>query len=148
MKSEILFVCIHNSARSQMAEAFVNQRCDSHFHAQSAGIEPGKLNPVVVEAMAEEGIDISGNATKSVADMIATGQHFDYVVTVCDETSAERCPIFPGGTQRLHWGFPDPSSFPGTPDEKLAATRTVRDAIANAVSDWCRETSGACQPVL
>ena len=138
MKTEVLFVCIHNSARSQMAEAFLNSFCGDEFHAQSAGIEPGRLNPIVVEAMAEEGIDISRNPTKSVQDMIASGQQFDCVITVCDETSAERCPIFPGGTERLHWGFADPSQFTGTHDEKLAATREVRDTIARTVSDWCR----------
>ena len=147
MKSEILFVCIHNSARSQMAEAFVNRHCGTEFHAQSAGIEPGKLNFIVVEAMAEESIDISGNATKSVADMLQSGQHFDYVITVCDETSAERCPIFPGEVNRLHWGFPDPSSFTGTHEEKLAGTRTVRDAIADKISNWCVEKLGTCQPI-
>ena len=139
MKTNVLFVCIHNSARSQMAEAFLNRCCEDEFHAQSAGIEPGKLNPIVVEVMAEEGIDISRNATKSVGEMIASGQQFDYVITVCDETSAERCPIFPGGTTRLHWGFPDPSQFTGTHDEKLAATREVRDTIARSIADWCRE---------
>ena len=129
-----------------MAEAFLNRHCGTEFHAQSAGIEPGKLNPVVVEAMAEVGIDISGNATKSVADMLRSGGHFDYVITVCDETSAERCPVFPGGVQRLHWGFPDPSSFSGTHAEKLAATCAVRDTIADAVADWCAEKLGSCQP--
>lgn len=146
MKTQVLFVCIHNSARSQMAEAFLNRECGHAFRAQSAGIEPGALNPIVVEAMAERGIDISGNATKSVADMIGSAQHFDYVITVCDETSAERCPVFPGGTQRLHWGFPDPSSFPGSHAEKLAATRVVRDTIADTVSNWCVEQAGSCQP--
>ena len=138
MKTKILFVCIHNSARSQMAEAFLNRFCGANFDAQSAGIEPGKLNPIVVEAMAAEGIDISANATKSVQEMIASGQRFDYVITVCDETSAERCPIFPGGTTRLHWGFPDPSQFTGTHAEKLAATCGVRDEIARTIADWCR----------
>ena len=147
MKTEVLFVCIHNSARSQMAEAFLNRHCGSEFHAQSAGIEPGKLNPIVVEAMAEEGIDISGHATKSVAQMLASGQHFDCVITVCDETSAERCPAFPGGTHRLHWGFSDPSAFSGTHEEKLAATRTVRDSIAATISTWCIEKVGTCQPI-
>ena len=103
MKKNVLFVCIHNSARSQMAEAFLNQMCGDEFQAQSAGIEPGRLNPIVVEAMREIGVDISGNKTKSVADMLQSGQVFAYVVTVCDETSAERCPVFPGGTTRLHW---------------------------------------------
>ena len=146
MKTQVLFVCIHNSARSQMAEAFLNAECGHAFTAQSAGIEPGRLNPIVIEAMAERGIDISGNSTKSVADMIRSAQQFDYVITVCDETSAERCPIFPGGTQRLHWGFPDPSSFAGTHEEKLAATRAVRDTIAETVSNWCIEQVGSCQP--
>ncbi len=126
-----------------MAEAFVNQRCGDRFVAKSAGIEPGKLNPIVIDAMLEEGIDISQNPTKSVADILHSGEVFDYVVTVCDETSAERCPLFPGGTRRLHWGFPDPSQFLGSQVEKLAQTRTVRDAIAAKVSDWCRSESGA-----
>src|SRR5436190_879266 len=104
MKQKVLFVCIHNSARSQMAEAFLNQTCGEQFSAQSAGIEPGKLNPVVVEVMREVGIDMSRNETKSVENLIQSGAHFDYVITVCDETSAERCPVFPGKTQRLHWG--------------------------------------------
>ena len=135
----ILFVCIHNSARSQMAEALMNRICAGRIHAQSAGIEPGKLNSIVVEAMSEEGFDLSRNATKSVADMIASGVRFDYVITVCDEASAERCPIFPGGGARLHWGFPDPSQFTGTHDEKLAAVREVRDAIAQKITAWCAE---------
>ena len=129
----ILFVCIHNSARSQMAEAFVNHFGKEKFTAQSAGIEGGKLNQVVVKAMLETGIDISANQTKTVDDILATNQHFDFVVTVCDEASAERCPVFPGGGKKLHWGFPDPSSFQGTEDEKLAGTRIVRDAIKEKI---------------
>jgi len=141
-KKTILFVCIHNSARSQMAEAFLNELCGNAFHAQSAGIEPGKLNPTVVEAMREIGVDISRNATKPVAQMLQFGQSFDYVITVCDETSAERCPVFPGGTTRLHWGFPDPSSFQGTAEERLAFTRMVRDAIKLKVGHWCAKMCG------
>ena len=129
-----------------MAEAFLNRLCGDEFDAQSAGIEPGRLNPIVVEAMAEEGIDISRNATKSVRDMIAGGGQFDCVITVCDETSAERCPIFPGGTARLHWGFPDPSQFSGTHGEKLAATREIRDTIARTIAEWCREKCTATRP--
>ena len=140
MKQKVLFVCIHNSARSQMAEAFLNQICGGTFEAQSAGIEPGKLNPIVVEAMREVGIDISMNPTKAVWDFIKAGTLFSYVITVCDEASAERCPIFPGVTKRLHWGFPDPSSFQGTHVEKLAATRTVRDAIQAKIEAWCAST--------
>ena len=139
MKKRVLFVCIHNSARSQMAEAFLDQICGDEFEAHSAGLEPGKLNPIVVEAMREVGIDISGNQTKAVFDYIKSGKMFAYVITVCDEASAERCPIFPGVTQRLHWGFPDPSQFHGTHEEKLAKTREVRDTIKRKIEAWCQE---------
>src|SRR5437762_4865265 len=139
MKKKVLFICIHNSARSQMAEAFLNQTCGDQFEAQSAGLEPGKLNPIVVEAMQEIGLDISGNQTKAVSDKLKSGQSFAYVVTVCDEASAGRCPIFPGVTTRLHWSFPDPSSFPGSHEEKLARTREGRDTIKAKVEEWCAE---------
>jgi arsenate reductase len=143
MKKKVLFICIHNSARSQMAEAFLNQICGDQFEALSAGIEPGKLNPTVVEAMREIGLDISGNQTKSVDSMLKSCQAFDYVVTVCDETSAERCPIFPGRTARLHWGFPDPSALQGGYDEKLARTRQIRDNIKARVEEWCAQVCPA-----
>lgn len=139
MKKRVLFVCIHNSARSQMAEAFLNQICGEEFEALSAGLEPGKLNPIVVEAMQEIGMDISGNPTKAVFDMFKSGKIFAYVITVCDEASAERCPIFPGVTKRLHWSFPDPSSMQGTREEKLAKTREVRDTIKAKIEAWCAE---------
>jgi arsenate reductase len=139
MKKRVLFICIHNSARSQMAEAFLNQTCGDEFEAHSAGLEPGKLNPIVVEAMREVGLDISGNQTKAVFDMFKSGRMFHNVITVCDETSAERCPIFPGVTARLHWSFPDPSSFQGTHEEKLVKTREVRDTIKVKIENWCGE---------
>ena len=139
MKKKVLFVCIHNSARSQMAEAFLNQVCGDEFEAHSAGIEPGKLNPVVVEAMQEIGIDISGNKTKAVFDYVKSGQSFAYVITVCDETSAERCPVFPGVTQRLHWGFPDPSAIQGSQEQKLERTREIREMIRSKIEGWCKE---------
>jgi arsenate reductase len=145
-KKRVLFVCIHNSARSQMAEAFINDICGGEFEAESAGLEPGKLNPIVVEAMQEIGIDISGNRTKSVFDMFKSGKLFHYAITVCDETSAERCPIFPGITKRLHWSFPDPSALPGTHDEKLAGTREVRDTIRSKIEEWCDEVCGPVVP--
>jgi arsenate reductase len=139
MKKKVLFVCIHNSARSQMAEAFLKQICAAEFEPHSAGIEPGKLNPLAVEVMWEAGIDISANQTKAVSDYLGSAQSFAYVITVCDETSAERCPIFPGGAKRLHWGFADPSAFQGTLSEKLAGTREVRDAILRKIEQWCEE---------
>jgi arsenate reductase (thioredoxin) len=141
MKKRVLFVCIHNSTRCQMAEAFLKRIGGEEFKVLSAGIEPGTSNPIVVEAMREIGIDTSGNQTKSVSDMIKTGKNFDFVVTVCDETSAERCPIFPGKTSRLHWGFPDPSSFQANDEAKLAKTREVRDRIMAKVASWTAEVS-------
>jgi arsenate reductase len=138
-KKKVLFVCVHNSARGQMAGAFLNQICGEDFEAHSAGLEPGKLNPIVVEAMQEAGVDVSGNRTRAVFDFIKAGEMFAYVITVCDEASAERCPIFPGGGTRLHWSFPDPSKFQGTAGEKLAQTREVRDAIRQQIENWCAE---------
>ncbi len=138
-KKNVLFVCIHNSARSQMAEALLNEVCGEEFQAYSAGLEPGKLNPIVVKAMGELGIDISRNETKAVFDMVKSGKSFAYVITVCDEASAERCPIFPGVTSRLHWSFSDPSSFHGTEEERLARTREVRDSIRAKIEQWCSE---------
>jgi arsenate reductase len=138
-KKKVLFVCIHNSARSQMAEALLNEMCGDQFEAQSAGLEPDQLNPLAVEAMLEENIDLTTKDTKSVFDIFKSGQMFAYVITVCDGASAERCPIFPGITTRLHWSFADPSSFTGTWGEKLEQTRQVRDAIKAQIKDWCAE---------
>jgi arsenate reductase (thioredoxin) len=126
-----------------MAEAFLNDICGEQFEAQSAGLEPGKLNPIVVEAMREIGIDISRNQTKAVFDMHKSAKKFACVITVCDETSAERCPIFSGVTTRLHWSFPDPSSLQGPHDVKLARTREIRDSIKAKIEDWCVEVCDA-----
>lgn len=132
----VLFVCVHNSARSQMAEAFVNARYGERIRAHSAGLEAGALNAVVVDAMREAGIDISGQRSKSVQDPDVRSREYDYVVTVCDEAPAQACPVYPTRGGRLHWSFPDPSSFAGTLDERLAATRNVRDEIARRIDDW------------
>ena len=145
MKKRVLFICIHNSARSQMAEAWMNQICGDQFEAQSAGLEPGTLNPLVVEAMAEVGIDISHKGTQRVSDVLESGTVFAYVITVCDESSAEKCPIFPGSAKRLHWGFPDPSVLTGAPEEKLAAVRTIRDQIRAKIEGWCDEVCVAAK---
>lgn len=139
MKKRVLFICIHNSARSQMAEAWLNYICGDTFDAQSAGLEPGTLNPLAVKVMGEVGIDISGKKTQDVFDVFKSGQLFAYVVTVCDESSAEKCPIFPGVAKRLHWGFSDPSAVSGTDDEKLAQIRKIRDEIRMKIEEWCEE---------
>ena len=136
-KPKVLFVCIHNSARSQMAEALLNHLCGDQLEAESAGLEPGKLNPLAVEAMRLMGVDISKAQAKSVFEKVQKSEHFAYVVTVCDETSGERCPIFPGAAKRIHWSFPDPSSFEGTWEEKVAKTVEVRDLIAATIRQWC-----------
>ncbi|MFI5140019.1 MAG: arsenate reductase ArsC [Sphingobacteriales bacterium] len=133
IQRKILFVCIHNSARSQMAEAFLNQFGGETLIAESAGIEPGKLNSNVIKVMQEAGIDISKNNTKSVFDLFKQGKVYQAVVTVCDAASAESCPIFPGVVKRLGWSFADPSSFTGTPEEILEKTREVRDEIKETV---------------
>lgn len=135
-KIKVLFICIHNSARSQMAEAFLNKLGSDKFIAESAGLEPGKLNPFVVKAMAEIGYDISKNKTKSVYDIYKSGKTYDYVITVCDKDAAERCPIFPGNVKKLHWGFKDPSSFHGTDEEKLIFTKKVRDEIKSKIEEF------------
>ena len=129
MKQKVLFICVHNSARSQMAEAFLNLACPDYFEAHSAGLEPGTLNPLAVEAMAEIRIDISKKKTQAVFDVFKSGELFPYVITVCDESSAEKCPIFPGVTKRLHWSFPDPAALTGSHKERLEGTRKIRDQI-------------------
>jgi len=136
MKTKVLFVCIHNSARSQMAEALLKKIGGDDFEVDSAGLESGKLNPLAVEAIAHLGIDISKNQTKKVFDMFKEGRMFHYVITVCDETSAERCPVFPGMSRRVHWSFLDPSGFHGTHEEKLAATVRVRKEIEAKVTEF------------
>ena len=135
-KKKVLFVCIHNSARSQMAEELLRKLAGDRFEVESAGLEPGVLNPIVIEALKEEGIDITGKQTKAVFDLFKQGKAYSYVITVCDEASAERCPIFPGLTQRLHWSFTDPSKFQGTDKEKLAKVREVKEEIKGALKEW------------
>ncbi len=138
-KSRVLFVCIHNSGRSQMAEALLRHVGGEHFDVESAGFEPGKLNPIVVESLKEIGIDISNAKTKSVFDLYKQGRMYQYVVTVCDESSSERCPLFPGIIrERMHWGFKDPSGFQGSHEERLAATRVVRDEIKAKIEKFVR----------
>ncbi len=138
-KVKVLFVCVHNSARSQMAEAFLNEIGDGKFIAESAGLEPGVLNPVVVDVMKEIGFDLSSNKTKSVFEFFKQGKQFEYVVTVCDEANSERCPIFPSARKTLHWSFKDPSAIKGTYEEKLAKTRIIRDEIKSRLEKWIKE---------
>ena len=140
VKKKVLFVCIHNSARSQMAEELLRKLAGERFEVKSAGIEPGKLNPVVVKLLKEEEkVDISHKQTTAVSDLLKAKETFDYIITVCDETAAERCPVFPGKGERLHWGFPDPSALEGSFEEKLVQTREIKDKIKKKIRNWISE---------
>jgi len=133
---KVLFLCVHNSARSQMAEAFLKKHAGDRFQVESAGLEPGELNPFAIRAMAEVGIDISGNRTRSVFDLAAAGRSYDLVVTVCSKEAAERCPVFPGKHEKRHWPFDDPAAFNGSDEEIMAGVRRVRDQIEEAVEGF------------
>jgi len=139
VKKKVLFICVRNSARSQMAAALLNKVCGEFFEAHSAGLEPGKLNPLAVETLREIGIDISRNKTQAVFDVFKTGQLFPFVVTVCSETEAKGCAIFPGVTTRLHWSFPDPSKLIGSREEKLEGTRAILGQIDRKIRQFCDE---------
>jgi arsenate reductase len=119
-----------------MTEEYLRMYGGDAVEVESAGLEPGTLNPVVVELLEEDGIDISGKATRSVFDLHAEGRSFDYVIAVCDPEAAERCPIFPAEKQRLHWPFPDPSKAEGTMEEKIAYVRPIRDRIKKQVREF------------
>ena len=125
-KKTVLFLCTHNSARSQMAEGLLRHLAGDRFDAYSAGTEATRVRPLAIRAMAELGIDISRQESKTLGQYV--GQPFDAVITVCDNAN-ESCPVFPGAQRRLHWSFPDPSQATGTEEAQLTAYRTVRDAI-------------------
>ena len=138
-KQKVLFICVHNSARSQMAAAVMNRMCGDFFEAESAGLEPGRINPLAVKALSERGMDISRNQTQAVFDVWKSGKRFRYVVTVCSEAEAKGCPIFPGVTTRLHWPFSDPSKFTGDEEKRLAQTRAVLNQIEEKINRFCAE---------
>ena len=135
-KERVLFVCEHNSTRSQMAEAWANSLFGKWLEAESAGLEAGKLNPLAIRVMQEVGIDISHKGTQSAFALFKAGKLYSYVITLCDEAEAERCPFFPGITQRLHWSFPAPSQLRGSEEEKLAEIRKIRDSIRKKIEEW------------
>ena len=122
-----------------MAAALLNEMCGEFFEAQSAGLEPGTLNPLAVEALQEIGTDISGNETQSVFDVFKSGQLFTYAITVCSESESKGCPIFAGVTKRLHWAFDDPSQFTGTHEQKIAKTRELLEEIRAKIEEFCEE---------
>jgi arsenate reductase len=138
-KTRVLFVCVHNSARSQMAAAWLNHLYGDRYEAESAGLTPGELNPLAVHVMREASIDISENPTRDVLAVVDAGSRFDCVITVCDAASAERCPPVLGIAEQMQWDFDDPSCFTGTAQERLAQTRRVRDAIRRRIETWIED---------
>jgi arsenate reductase (thioredoxin) len=137
VENRVLFLCTGNSARSQMAEAFLNKYGGGRFEAHSAGLEPAGLNPLTVKVMDEIGIDVSGQKSKGI-DTYLGKTHFQYLVTVCDDAD-KNCPtVWPGVNERMHWSFQDPAKVEGTEEEKLAKFREVRDLIEKQVKEWLK----------
>ena len=141
-KARVLFLCTHNSARSQMAEGLLRHLAGNRFEAMSAGTEATHVRPLAVRAMEEIGIDVSGQESKTLDRYLR--EPFDYVITVCDDAN-EACPFFPGAVKRLHWSFEDPSSSEPSEEEGLAVFRSVRDRIRQRIEE---ELVGAEGPAL
>jgi arsenate reductase len=138
-KKSVLFICVHNAARSQMAEGFVNARYADRFRAVSGGTVATRVHPAAIKAMAEIGIDISGHRSKSIDEFM--DQRFDYVVMVCDDSEAD-CPFFPGGKEYIHHAFEDPAACIGTDEQVLACFRRSRDEIRT----WIETQFGGAPP--
>lgn len=132
-KKKVLFICVHNSARSQMAEEWLKRLAPGDFEVESAGLEPGTINPLVAAVMAEVGVDLSTKKTQSAFELFKSGKTFDYVITVCDDANEKRCPTFPGMVKRLHIPFTDPSTLAGSEAEKLEVVRGIRDGIKTMI---------------
>ena len=133
-KPRVLFICTGNSARSQMAEAILKNIGGEHFEVFSAGLEPSMVNPLTITALKEIGIDWSEARAKGLTEFLGK-LHFGYVITVCSRAE-ERCPIFPGMGQRLHWPFDDPAAVEGSEEEKLNAFRAARNDIQKKITEW------------
>jgi arsenate reductase len=133
---KVLFLCTENACRSQMAEGLANHDLSGQVQAFSAGIRPSRVNPRAIQVMAELGIDISQHRSKSVDEL--AGEHFDLVITVCDQ-AAEQCPLFPGETEVMHVGFPDPAKATGTEAEILTVFRWVRDGLRERLGYLLRD---------
>ena len=143
-KQRILFLCTGNSARSQMAEAFLRKYAGDHFEAHSEGLEPKGLNPLTVKVMDEVGIDVSDQKSKGVETYLGK-MLFQHLITVCDDAD-KNCPtVWPGVNHRMHWSFEDPAKFEGSEEEKLAKFREARDLIEKKIKGWLAEQNIAVQ---
>lgn len=134
----VLFVCIHNSARSQMAEAFLNDLGAGSFIAESAGIDASTINPLIVKVMREIGYDLSNKQTHSVFDYFQEGRKYDVLIKVCDQVHGQKCPIFPSVRTNLSWNFSDPAEFQASEQEKLEMARELRDQIKDMITAFIR----------
>jgi arsenate reductase (thioredoxin) len=142
-RQRVLFVCTHNSARSQMAEGFLRAAAGDRFEVASAGTEARGVNPLAVRAMREVGVDISGQTSKTLERFV--DHPWDYVVTVCDSAN-EACPVFPRATARLHWSFDDPAAAQGPEEQRLAVFRRVRDEVRACIADWLDKSADGAPP--
>ncbi|MBN2205701.1 MAG: arsenate reductase ArsC [Thermoleophilia bacterium] len=133
-KANVLFLCTGNSARSQMAEALLRVQAGDRFETFSAGLEPTEVNPLAISAMAEIGIDISGQRAKGIEEYLGR-RHFGYLITVCDHAAAN-CPMFPGVATRLHWSLVDPAAAEGSEEERLEVFRRVRDELERLIEEF------------
>lgn len=136
-KPRVLFLCIGNSARSQMAEAFLKKYAGDQFEVHSAGLEPEEINPYTIKVLEEIGIDTNQQYAKPLSKYLGN-THFSYLITVCSKAE-ERCPIFPGMGQRIHWPFENPAAFEGTDEEKTEKFREIRDQIEEKIQEWLAE---------
>jgi len=139
MKKKVLFVCVHNSARSQMAEELLRKYGGEFFEVESSGFIPSAINPLVVEIMRDEGVDLSKKKTQSVFDLYKNNRLYSYVITVCNRAKEKECPVFPGVVKRIHWNLSDPEDFTGTNDERLERTKALKEEIKGLVMDFIDE---------
>ena len=139
MKKKVLFICVHNSARSQMAEELLMKFGGDKFEVQSAGFEPTSINPFVEKVMQEEGIDLAEKKTQSVFSLVKAQNFYGYVITVCDRARESECPTFPGVPKRLHWDLENPEDFTGTEEERLDKVRSLKERIKSFVLEFIEE---------
>jgi arsenate reductase len=141
-KIKVLFICVHNSARSQMAEEYLRRIGGDRFEVESAGLKPSSINPIVIDVMKEDGFDLRRKKTQAAWDLFRQGRLYSFVITVCDRKNEAECPIFPRPFVQMNWPFPDPETFTGTDEEKMEQMRTLRDSIKKRIEQFVEETTG------
>jgi arsenate reductase (thioredoxin) len=141
MKIKVLFICIHNSARSQIAEEYLRNLGGERFEVESAGYLPTEVNPLVIQVMKEEGIDLTGKKTQSVFQLYKSQQFYGYIITVCQRAKEENCPVFPGMAKQIHWDLENPDDYVGSGEERLNKLRLLRDKIKSMVMQFIDEQS-------